>query len=620
MTPLLRIVREIHRRSLWQVLGIYLVASWIVFEVVQTLTEGLGLPDWLPAFAFVLLLIGLPVVLATAFVQEGVGDASVLGSGGGEVRPPSPGREPGEEGRTHGHGALTSLLTWRNAVFGGVVAFALWGVVAAVWVALGGTAVGGTAVDETANMDSAVTSDRSIAVLPFQNLSGDQEAEAFASGLHDDLLTRLSKVRELDVISWTSVSRYRDTPKSLPEIANELGVAWVLEGGVQRAGERVRVNAQLIDPRTDRHVWADTYNRELNVDNIFEIQSDVVHRIAAALRVEISPQEERLVAAGSPRSLEAYDLYQRGRLSLKGRSPEGIGQAIDYFSLVVERDSSYALAYSGLSDALSLGWFYGYDVGERPLERALSMARRAVDLDPDLAEGHASLGWALTCAQDGLAAEAAFQRALELDPGSPDARHWYGTLLQVLGRPDEALTLLEPSLKLDPLAPAVHASTGVSHMALDDTVAALRQWRRTVDLEPDYALGRLYLARILAFAGDPQGSIRETERARTGFSEKGDSIFGGLASLAAAHALAGQADSARAYLARAEREGNEPLHIGVAYATLGDPDRAFEWLGRSRWERLSPRWLRYHPALDPLRSDSRFAATLADMEEAWGLP
>jgi len=611
MERLRHVIREIHRRSLWQVLGIYLAASWGVLEAIDGIVETAGLPDWLPPFALVLLLIGLPVVLSTAFVQEGMGKRGADGERPGPRGPSA--SEPPRHIR-----AARRLFTWRNALIGGTCAFALWGVVAATWVALGG-AGSPLAPDEDRGSEDAPGIERSIAVLPFQNLSGDAEAEPFTAGIHDDLLTRLSKIGDLEVISWTSVNRYRDTRKSLPEIARELDVAWIVEGGVQRAGDRVRVNAQLIDPASDQHVWAESYDRRLTVENIFEIQSDLTRRIAAALEAELSPADERRVAAGTTGSLEAYDLHQRGRFALNSRTPGGIRRAIENFTLAVERDSGYALAYSGLADALTLGWFYGFEVGDEPLERGLDTARRAVALDEDLPEAHASVAWALTNLRDAPGAEREYLLALDLDPNLFTAHHWYALLLLVMDRPADALEHLERSLERDPLSPAVHASAALAYVALADGAAAERHLRRAVDLEPGYGLGWLSLGRILAASGSPEDGIGAAERGRGALTERGDSIWGGLASLAVVQALGGRPDSARVLLQRARRAGSEPFWIGLAHAAMGERDPALAWLGRSRWERTVPIRFRYHPILDPLRSDPSFDDLLARMERAWGL-
>lgn len=606
MTRLPRIVREIHRRSVWQVLGIYVVASWVVLQVVETLSSLLTLPEWFPSFAVALLLLGLPIVLATAFVQ-GAGD------GGSHAPDAMSAGEPGGRRADATEPTLRGLLTWRNALLGGAGAFAVWGVVTAGWLVLGpGPTVGGE--------NAVEAEERSLAVLPFRNLSDDEEAAPFVNGVHEDLLTRLSKIGALRIISRTSMQRYRDTDLSLPEIAGELGVAWILEGGVQRAGDRVRVNVQLIRASADEHAWADTYDRQLTVENTFEIQADVARRIAGALEAELSPEEERRMALGATGSLEAYDLYQRGRFALNSRGPDGVRRAIRQFELAIEQDPSYALAHAGLADALSLGWFYGYALGESPLERALAITRRAVDLEPELAEAHASLGFVLLNLADVEGSETAFLRAIGLNFGYAQANHWYSITLRVMNRTEEAWDRIRRGLELDPLSPAAHTTASSIALALEGPRGALRECRMAVELEPEYGLGRLCFGLQLALSGeDPEAGVREIDQARTDLGQAGDSIFGGLPYLAAAHAVAGRPDSARVLLAATRR--SDPFFVGLAYALLGDTAAALDHLGRSRWTHRFPvmYYIHDHPMLDSLRGNPRFEVLVAEAERAWGL-
>ena len=318
MSRLKELIGEIHRRSLWQVLAIYVVASWVVFEVVQTVTEGLGLPQWFPSFAALLLLIGLPIVLATAFVQEGgppLGRTDPTLLPGAEVEPEAaPRRAPGAR----------RLLTWRNAIMGGALAFGLWGVVATGWLFFGDRG------DQESAEAAGVVERKSVAVLPFINLSADPANEYFSDGITDDIITHLSKLAELKVISRTSVMRYKETDKSLSQIAGELGVATILEGGVQRVGDRVRINAQLINAATDEHLWAEQYNRRLT--DVFEIQTDVALQIAGALQARLSPEERGRVERRPTENLPAYNLYLQGRYFWNKRTPEGLQTATDYCS------------------------------------------------------------------------------------------------------------------------------------------------------------------------------------------------------------------------------------------------------------------------------------------------
>ncbi len=249
-----------------------------VFTVVQTLTEGLGLPEWFPAFALVLLLVGLPIVLATTFVQEGISptrryDPTLMP--GGELEADSGPREVA---------GARKLFTWRNSIMGGLVAFSLWGVVATGWLFFGYQADQDTV--------EAATERKSVAVLPLANMSANPDDQYFTDGIHDAIIEHLAKIGDLKVISRTSVMEYRNTTKNIGQIAEELGVATLLEGGVQRVGDLVKITVQLIAARADEHLWVESYERELTAQNVFAIQSDVAEQIAEALQAALSPEEK----------------------------------------------------------------------------------------------------------------------------------------------------------------------------------------------------------------------------------------------------------------------------------------------------------------------------------------
>ncbi len=377
-----KLIREIHRRSLWQVLVIYGVGAYIGFEVIQTLTEGLGLPSWFPSCAIMLFIIGLPIVLATAFVQEGLGSAA--------RRDPTllpdveiGGAAAAEHARREAAGARR-VFTWRNALMGGVFAFALWGVVAAGWLLLAGDIV-----REARESGVAAAADerwKSIAVLPFENLSDDPENAFFAAGIHDDILSQLSKIRDLTVISRTSVMQYAGTEKDMRTIADELGARTSLEGSVRRAGGQVRIVTQLIDAKADAHLWSETYDRELTVANVFAIQSEIAQRIAQALKAELSPEEKERIASRPTDSPEAYDFYLRGKEYFRrpGLEKENYRIAQQMYERAVELDPQFALAHASLSRVHSLFYRASFDRSAERLSQAREAAGRALELDPDL--------------------------------------------------------------------------------------------------------------------------------------------------------------------------------------------------------------------------------------------
>lgn len=588
----MRLIHEIHRRSLWQVLGIYLVGSWVALQVVDVLANNFGLPDWFPAFALALLVLGLPVVLATAFVQEGVvpsePEPGAVGAAGAE-REPTARRE--------------GLLTWRNVLLGGLAAFGVWGLVATGWLILGN---GGRARAGAPDL-------RSIAVLPFASVHTDEQSLAFTSGIHDDILTQLSRIDGLKVISRTSVMQYRDTHKTIRDIGRELQVATVLEGGVQRSGDRVRVNVQLIRTGTDEHLWAETYDKELTAANVFAIQSDLAMNIATALSATLSPQVEERLAAGPTESLEAYDLYVRGMyvLSSRGATREGVEAAIDLFDRAIAQDSGFAPAWARRGLAHSQLWTLGYTSEEQALPIVRSAVETALRLDPDLADAHSQRGSLLRVERRYEEAEAELLRALELDPGSSTAHSHYSVLLLEVGRIEDALRAARRAVELDPFSAGARRGL-VSRLAFarawDETVA---EAQKLLEIDPGEADAHYYMAIAYLQQGDPRRGVAEAEKAIA--INPADPYY--RAGLALAHAHAGNRESALADLARAEEAGVPLKESALVLAALGDLNRAFEYLERAlETEPATVGSILTDPSVDPLKADPRWEAFARRLE------
>ena len=598
----MQLVREIHRRSLWQVLSIYVVGSWVALQLVDVLTDNFGLPDWFPAFALGLLIVGLPIVLATAFVQEG---------GPGQEREGQSRSEPeagftkagenGDEGGRPGAG----VLTWQNAIVGGVLAFALWGVVAAGWILFRDDEAGGSPVE-----------DRSIAVLPFIEL-GEAEPGVFTEGLHDDLLTRLSNISGLTVISRTAVQRYRDAEMTTREIATELGVRWVMEGGVQEMGEEIQVNAQLIDPRTESHVWAESYRRELSARSLFELQTEITKRIARALETRLTTAEKARVERVPTENLAAYRLYVQGRTLMDTRTERGMRQAVDYFRRAIQEDSTYALAWSGLADVRGLLGVYGHEPRDSMVPEVRVAAERALELEPDLAEAHTSMGLAYDMSGKQLRALEAYRRAVELKPSYARANYWLGIQWLGLGRLEEAEAPLKRAVELDPMSPVYHLGL-VSWYQFRDRLAMALEEARKHDEFGDQPAGPSKPGEVLSLMSRHDEALSSLRSA----VERTDA--GSLANLwargrlAAAQARAGHRERARELLAAfaPDQRGQTgvPLVIARAYAAVGQSDSAFAYLPS-----LGPGALLYDPAWDPLRDDPRWDELVREARLRWGL-
>jgi len=457
---------------------------------------------------------------------------------------------------------------------------------------------------------------KSIAVLPFENLSEDKANAYFADGIQEEILTRLSRIGDLKVISRTSTQRFKNSPDNISQIASQLGVANIVEGSVRKAGNRVRVHVQLIDAGNDAHLWAERYDREL--DDIFAVESDIAANIAEALQARLSGAERRAILAQPTTNLEAHELYLRGRHLWQNFYAPGYEKIRDYFQRAVELDPSYALAYAGLGLYYSFGACNGIlspDVwpdGETAINKAL-------ELDETLGEAiNARAGVELYYKRNWPAAERAFHRGAELNPNFADIRHHYGLCLVLFGRGDEALRQVEHANQLDPFFPGLKLHTGRIYFFLRDYDRARSQFAKLVELHPGYAAAHEYFGdacqmsgmlaeaiiqwrAALSLSGEPeQARVVEETFAASGFD-------------AAVRALA------RKQLERLQEKTAHGQHVPayhymMAYMRLGDTEQAFSWMAKTVEE---PSWfalqLRVNPLLDPLRSDPRFEALLSQV-------
>ncbi|MGI9190022.1 MAG: adenylate/guanylate cyclase domain-containing protein [Longimicrobiaceae bacterium] len=463
--------------------------------------------------------------------------------------------------------------------------------------------------------------DRSIAVLPFQNFGRAEEAEIFAAGLHDDLLTQLAKISALTVISRTSVMGYRGVDRALPVIAGELGVGTLMEGGVQQAGDRIRLNVKLFDARREVQLWAESYDRRLTTENIFEIQSELATRIADMLRAELTPQEMKRVGREHTRDLHAYRLYVQGRTHLAQRTEHGMRRALADFQRAIEIDADYALAWAGSAEVLNLLEYYGYDPPSGALDPRWA-AERAVELGPELGEAHTSLGILHVCRREAPAALRAFERGIDLSPGHADAHLWLGWMHLVVGRPDRGLAPAERALELDPLAPALRAFAAEICLANGKHRDALHHASRAVEIEPHYGIAHYMNGLVLYQTGEYEDAKTSLETALPLTHPRGIPSRGlVVAALGAIKAAAGDGHGARRVLGRIDA-AEDPFSIGLVRAALGERDQALGAFERiERWPPFVTEHMRYFfpDLLDPIRNDPRYEHILERLEQSWRL-
>ena len=453
--------------------------------------------------------------------------------------------------------------------------------------------------------DDAARSIRSLAVLPFENLSGDADEDYFADGMTDEVISRLSGIGALRVISRTSVMPYRETRDPLPEIARKLRVEGIVEGAVQRSGDRVRITAKLLHAETDRSLWAGTYERDL--PDVLRLQSEVASAIAEEVRVRVTPEERTRLGWSRVVDPAAYQHYLRGRF-FQGRWNSD--KAAAEFRRAVEADPKHALSWSGLAESE----LYNHP----PLEvmpRAEKAALRAVALAPDLGEAHAVLGLVRTFWNwDWAGAEASFRKAVALDPGSADVRHRFSHVLAATGRLKEAIAQSRQALALDPLSPNVSHYLGRLYYFDHDLDRAVEQLRTAIELDPQNVWAHLFLGLTYEMQGKGDEALRHRMRS---------AMLGGaspqiLAKLQEASSQLGYAALRLKVLDLEAAQARMPLassSLSLGYARLGEKEKALYWLEKAFESHTRDLiYLKVEPSYDPLRVDPRFQALLARLK------
>jgi TolB-like protein/Tfp pilus assembly protein PilF/predicted Ser/Thr protein kinase len=452
---------------------------------------------------------------------------------------------------------------------------------------------------------------QSLAVLPLENLSHDPEQDYFADGMTEELIANLGKVSALRVISRTSAMQYKGAKKPLPEIAKELGVDAIVEGSVLPAGDRVRITAQLIQASTDKHLWAESYDRDLR--DVLALQSEVARAITREIKATVTPGERAHLATASVVDPEAYRLYLQGRYHFAQRTLPAFEKSQQLFQEALERDPDYAQAYAGLAESYGIVPFYGGASPKDAFPKAKAAALKAVELDSSLAEGHTALGFVLFYWDwDWAAAERELKRAIEINPNYVIVHHWYAEFLGAMGRHDEAIAEIRRAQELDPLSPLMLAVGGEIYALAGRYDEAIEQCRKALDLDPNYALARDNLATGFLYKGQYEQALEEYEKADRIYGSKDPVI------VALVEAQAGKKKKALEIL-RGMNQGPErarlaPLMASRLYLALGEEQKALDWLEKS-YQDHNPYlvFLNVSERYRPLRSDPRFQDLLRRM-------
>ncbi len=571
---------ELKRRNVYKVAIAYAVVAWLLMQIATQVFPFLEIPNWAIRLVIMLIVIGFPIALVIAWAFELTPEGLKRTEPADEL--------PKKSGRSR---------AW------------IYVVVIAGAISVGLFFVGRyTAPDKQGGTVEVVT--KSIAVLPFENLSHDPDNAYFADGIQEEILTRLSKIADLKVISRTSTQRFKSTPDNLVEIAKQLGVANILEGSVQRSADQVRVNVQLIKAATDAHLWADTFDRKLT--DIFAVESEIAKAVADTLQAKLSGAEQSAIAARPTENSEAHELYLRGRYFFGKREADNLKRAIDYFNQAIAKDPNYAPAYAGLADSYAILSESPHESRADALNKARVAADKALALDNKLAEAHVSRGLLFVEDLNLKAAEQEYQRAIELNPNYAFAHYLFGSdVLTPLGDFDHAISEMNRAVELDPFSGIINTNLGWCYLCARRYPEAIAQFRKAAELDPNSPMPALGLAHELS--GQREQAITAYQRAYDLDLEKHSGHPADPMLLVAVYALKGERAKALQQLEKgkvvAQRGELPAFFVAVAYARLGDKNEAIEWLQRSYQNKeIMIADINVFPPFDPLRGDPRFQA------------
>ena len=585
---------ELKRRNVYKVAVAYAVVAWLLIQAASILFPTFEAPSWAMKVLVGLMVLCFPVALVLSWAFEITPEGIKLES---EIDPKkSIARKTGRK--------IVGLTIAVAIVAAGLLVFQMVG--RDRW-ARRSSEEDPEAGRPLAAAKSLPIPQKSIAVLPFDNLSRDPDNAYFCEGVQDEILTRLAKVADLKVISRTSTQHFKSAPENLPEIAKQLGVAHILEGSVQKSSDQVRVNVQLINAMTDAHLWAETYDRKLT--DIFTVESEIAKAITETLQAKLSGAEKSSIAKAPTANPEAYELYLKGRFFWNKRTGDDLRKSIEYLKQAIAKDPGYALAYAALADSYGLLRFYG---GASPAESvvpAQAAAKKALELDDSLAEAHASLGLIATEELEVNRAVTELERAIQLNPNYATAHHWLGLALATLRQSDRSIGELKRALELDPLSMIINADLSIIYLYAHRYDDAEAQARKTLEIDSRSFVAHYYLGAALQLTGRLKEAIPEFQKA----VELNNDPYS-IAMLAQAYARNGQTDEARkllAHLNEMAKSAEVPDYaLATAYTSLGEKDRAIEALehGFAEGNKSYLFLLPGDPFLDDVRGDPRFEA------------
>jgi len=578
--------QELKRRRVIHVIVVYATAAFVILELTSIIAEPFGLPEWTLKFVFVLLVVGFIITIIFSWIYDltpkGIEKTKKTREFRKNKKPSTP-----NSWRIATYVSLVIII--------GLIAFNIF--------------------NHFRISKDLFNLEKSIAVLPFENMSDSEEYSHLGDAITDEIILELQKIKEFDrVLSRTSTIQYRENRPTIPEIANKLGVNYIIEGSIQRHKEDVSIRVQVIRAKHEDHVWGDEYDGKWK--DIFSIQDEIAFKVANKLKTVLSPEEIRKIEKNPTEDLEAYNLYLKGRYSWNKRTADGFLRGIDFFHQAIEKDPAYPLAYAGIADCYNLLGWHDLFPPEEVHSKAKAAAEKALGIDETLSQAHASLAYVnMLYDWDWQAAEKEFIRALELNPNYAEAHQWYSEYLAYIGKHDESIKEATRAQKLDPLSLSINHNLGLIFYEARQFDLSIEKYQQTLQIDPSFIVSYNYLG--LAYAGEKMYSdaIINVQKA-IDLTERQSPLY--IGTLGFIYASMGNREEAEEVLEHllelSQHRYIAPVSLAIIYGALGQLDQAFEWMEKGyEIQDDFMMTLKVEPRMDSLRSDPRFQDLLDRM-------
>ncbi len=573
--------QELKRRKVIRVVTVYAAAAFVIIELTNNITEPLSLPEWVPTLVIVLLAIGFLISIVMSWVYditpEGIEKTKSV-----------------KEAQEELHEKSTRINSWK------IVSFV------SIMIIIGLLVVN---IFNARNRKKDFNKlERSIAVLPFDNMSVDEEYAHMGDAITDEIILELQKIHEFDrVLSRTSTMQYKSNRPTIPEIAEKLGVNYIVEGSIQRHNKEVSIRVQVICANPEDHIWGDKF--EGKWDNIFSIQDEIAFKVANELKTVLSPEDMRKIEKNPTENIEAYNLYLKGRYYWNKRTTEGFQTAIEYFNQAIEEDPVYPLAYAGIADCYNLLGWHDMFPSKEVYPKAKAAAEKALMMDDALAEAHASLAYVkMLYDWDWEAAEKDFKRAIELNPNYALAHQWYSEYLEYMGRHDISIIEAERAQELDPLSPGINHNLGLVFYSARQYNKAIEEYKNLLEIAPDFEIAYNFLGLAYSGLGMYDTALVQVQKAIELSGKQSPLYFGTLGFIYASMGNRVKAMEIIDYLLELDQHRYiAPVSLAIIYGALDLKDQAFECMENGYEVRDDfMMCLKSSPRFDSLRSDPRF--------------